>query len=386
MTTKIQNIIVISTMLLIPFLILNCTSQKQEDEIYEVRVREALTNNKVSPLSDFVSEDIIYIPLDSKKECLLADNPRFYLNDLYIIAITARQIYLFDRNTGKFVRELGHFGRDPGGYQRTVRALPFYEGRNTFLASGWEQTNYFEYNTEGDIVKEYKNLFPYTSPGILNDSITASYILNFNGQMKDKLFLTNDNSDTIKTYPQYLHYEYDAVKRGVTISESWDGWFYYFDKKLNFYERETDTIFQVKEQSLIPRFVLKNGDYGIPYGRKYEEDYNREDYYFVDALFETNQFLFLQFSFEFDQYFGFYNKENKSLDLYAASRETENIPFEISFVNSKSEIIGYKNAFEILDWFAKNPDLTDKLPENIQKLKTIKETDNPVIMIAKLKE
>lgn len=385
MTTKIQNVIVFSTMLLIPFLILNCTSQKQEDEIYEVRVREALTNNKVSPLSNFVSDDMVYVPLESKKECLLADNPQFYLNDLYIIAITARQIYLFDRFTGKFIKEIGHYGRDPGGYQRTVRALPFNENRNTFFASGWEQTNCFEYNTEGDIVKEYKIPFINASPGILNDSITATFILNFNGQMKEKLFLTSDSNDTIKIYPQYLHYEYDIAKHGLTII-TWDEWFYNFEKKLNFYERLTDTIFQVTEQSLIPRFVLKNGGYGIPYGQTHKEDYNWEDFYFVDALFETNEFLFLNFHFESDQYFGFYNKENKSLDLYAALRETENIPFEISFVNSKGEIIGYKNAFEVLDWFAKNPDLADKLPEDIQKLKTIKETDNPVVIISKLKE
>jgi len=44
------------------------------------------------------------------------------------------------------------------------------------------------------------------------------------------------------------------------------------------------------------------------------------------------------------------------------------------------------DAFEIVNWFSNNPDKAAKLPSHLQKLRNIKETDNPVIMIAKLKE
>jgi hypothetical protein len=51
-----------------------------------------------------------------------------------------------------------------------------------------------------------------------------------------------------------------------------------------------------------------------------------------------------------------------------------------------NELVGYLEPYKIRQWIAENPGKAAKLPSYLQKLRTIKETDNPVVMIAKLKD
>lgn len=50
---------------------------------------------------------IDYVVLESKDECLIGKNPHFFLVDNYILSIADKQIFVFERKTGRFVREIG---------------------------------------------------------------------------------------------------------------------------------------------------------------------------------------------------------------------------------------------------------------------------------------
>ena len=54
-------------------------------------------------VSDLIS-DPEYIPLETNDSCLIRNGATFYATDDYIVSIARRQIYLFDRRTGRFVR------------------------------------------------------------------------------------------------------------------------------------------------------------------------------------------------------------------------------------------------------------------------------------------
>ena len=43
-------------------------------------------------------------------------------------------------------------------------------------------------------------------------------------------------------------------------------------------------------------------------------------------------------------------------------------------------------AFEVQLWFDENPEAAAKLTDNLKALSALEETDNPVVIIAKLKE
>ena len=74
--------------------------------------------------SDLI-QDPEYIPLETNDSCLIRNGATFYATDDYIVSIARRQIYLFDRRTGRFVREIGKAGEGPNDYLMVTRVWSF---------------------------------------------------------------------------------------------------------------------------------------------------------------------------------------------------------------------------------------------------------------------
>ena len=80
-----------------------------------------------------IFKDMKYVRLETHKDALLnVDWATFYLTDEYIIALNGfTPGYLFDRETGAFIREISSVGRGPNQYQGM-----FYR------SYGFDETNY----------------------------------------------------------------------------------------------------------------------------------------------------------------------------------------------------------------------------------------------------
>jgi len=127
----------------------DCSSSKTNNEngIQTVDIRSAIDKKESTFLSEIINGDIEYIPLESKKEILLGEGVRIYATDSLIIAFAKQQIYLFDRKTEKFLREIGNYGKGPDGYRQTVTSYPYDENKNLFYTSGWKPEIYHRYNS-----------------------------------------------------------------------------------------------------------------------------------------------------------------------------------------------------------------------------------------------
>jgi len=79
-------------------------------------------------------ESFTYIPLETSPECLIGGNPYVKLTNEFIIVTEQTRCFLFDKATGKFVREIGRTGRGPGEYQST-RGF-FRDSNSTFYFTG----------------------------------------------------------------------------------------------------------------------------------------------------------------------------------------------------------------------------------------------------------
>ncbi len=375
------------TPVLIIILFLACSSPKTESDeaIQTVKVAEALEAKQNVLLSEIVDGDIEYIPLETNEECLIGDNPRFYSNKTEIIVFTKQKVFVFDRETGKYLREIGHYGKDPGGYQNTVYSFPYDEKNDLYYLGGWEQQVYFRYNSSGKLVDEitaYSNTKEpdlqnsdfgeiITSIAPLNDTCFVGHVWNINGKQKTKLIIFNENNHRIKTYPQYKAFEWNIFKDGLNVFH-WNGLFYEYNNHLNFFERNSDTIFSVSMVNLMPRYALEGS-------------------IFIEGISETNRFLLLRLQSEDGYYSGIFDKEKNNMVVNKTTNGIENdidgfIPFQFNSANNNNEIIGSREAFEVKLWFEQNPGKMAKLPPHLQKLKDIKENDNPVLMLVKLKE
>src|SRR5210317_199844 len=105
-------------------------AQGKKDEVITIPIKETFDEGKNDlALSNFLENDIEYVQLETNAYCPINEKLRLYLNDSVIIAIAEKQVFLFDRNTGKFIREIGNVGKDPHGYSETIFSKPYSESR-----------------------------------------------------------------------------------------------------------------------------------------------------------------------------------------------------------------------------------------------------------------
>lgn len=336
-----------------------------------------------------IARMVDYIPLESKEECLIDAALRVFLSKDYIITIAARQMVLFDRHTGKFVREIGHFGKDPSGYGYTLFVMPYDEQKEVLYAGGWNTHSYYGYSFDNKLIKKI-NASPNTdSFARLNDSINVAYIKNYSGEEEKKLVLFNEENSCVKYFPNYSKFEIntkDVVSWGI------EGSFYRFNNSLYFYELFNDTIFEVSEDKLAPRYILNKGKYAPPYEKKMSVEFMDKEaihYFLMRNVYESQNNVFFSFRYENSEHLGLYSKLDQKTYMFDSGlgNDLDNfVPFYPKSIYQNRYLTGSVEASEILEWFKNNPELAKKLPANLQKLRDMKETDNPVIMIAELKE
>ena len=197
------------------------SSQNKSDEVITIPVKEAIDEGKNDlTLSSFVEDDIEYIQLETNAFCPINKNLRLFLNDSVIIAIAEKQIFLFDRNTGKFIREIGHVGKDPHGYSETIFSKPYSESKNTILTRGWLPNSFMEYDLSGKFISKRILLSSETIRYALNfnDGTTIAYVWNLEGKNKKKLMVFNSDGKEISSFPQNRSFEYDMNKLGTIIT------------------------------------------------------------------------------------------------------------------------------------------------------------------------
>ena len=70
------------------------------------------TNLKVSDCF----KKVRYVPLETTDSCLVGRNPVVLLLKDWILVKSDKRCHLFEKETGRFVRTIGHVGNDPEGY------------------------------------------------------------------------------------------------------------------------------------------------------------------------------------------------------------------------------------------------------------------------------
>jgi hypothetical protein len=367
------------------------SSQNKSDEVITIPIKETIDEGKNDlTLSSFVEDDIEYIQLETNAFCPISKNLRLFLNDTVIIAIAQKQIFLFERNTGKFIREIGHVGKDPHGYSETIYSQPYSEVKNTIIAKGWLPNSFLEYDLSGKFISK-KTLITseaITSISNFNNSTEIGYVWNLDGKNKKKLIVFNSDGKEISSFPQNRSFEYDMNKHGIEVLH-WEGWFYSFKNQINFYELFTDTIYAITSERLNPRYVLSYGKYQVPYELRNTKNFysNHSEYYFINSLFESKRYLFFTFICDKNYYTGIYDKNTGSTRV---SQEVENdidnfVFFQLSSINGNGEIIGFQYAHEIKEWFKNHPKKSEEFSSKVKNFNGVNIYYNPIIMIGKLK-
>ena len=203
--------------------------------------------------------------------------------------------------------------------------------------------------------------------------------------------------EQINTFPQYDQF---TVPSGMTFynTDPYDRYLYQFAGNTCLKEFYTDTVFTVKKDKLIPRYIFDMGKYRLPDKYRFEVlDGNWERFNEVSApywrpnMVETTRSVFVPYSpwkFE-DRIKGrklvVYDKKGKSSynvkGGYIKNDMNSRLPFYPNIQATDDVVINLWEVTDILELAKKDPALLEH-----KALQNLKEDDNPVLIIVTMKK
>ena len=365
------------------FLFAECSNTTSIDSITTIDVQKAYDHTNSISLSEFSTNEIEYIALETHPDGLFTFG-KMYAFDKYIVVQSFPRILLFDRQTGKFIRQITRQGSDYNqftGFHHT-----YFVNENSLTLSFPDILGGIEYDFEGNVVRKIR--FPDKDARLkffpLDEKRYAVFRLN-TGNDADKLYIVDYDGNELNRFPN--NHSYDATK-GVDnnfgfIASKWNN-------NIIFYENFVDTLYQITNNNdIIPYYHIYLGKYQPPYSEKpfFFISRNPErplsmDYIMIYSISESDKFLFFSFTHDkkdrrwtrrgfegmpVSRYFGFYDKQSGNTKIAEEDQKDKSpvindidnfatiYPFYMT-INQCNEMTTYIEAEDIVEWFIKNPE------------------------------
>ena len=173
-----------------------------------------------------------------------------------------------------------------------------------------------------------------------------------------------------------------------------DNWMYVFNKNLYYKDLFCDTLYQIKDLMLHPRYVFNTGGLAVPYelqegGRfdQFGDDSDKyEKYVNFSKMLEDNRYLYIEFDHKKNYYKFIYDKkEDNQMTIPLSGFENDldgGLPFWPQQMISGNEMLCSFTAEQLLQ--LDKSKITNEKLKNL--LNNLKEDDNPVVAIVTLKE
>jgi hypothetical protein len=374
-------------------LILAMLSCKSKDNIlFEFDPRN-LVENKIS-LSE-IADDINYIPLDNSNPLgLIYDNIEFINNSIYL-SEKDLGILVFDK-TGKMVRKIGSKGRGPGEYHYN---FDFTVDEKTETIYVWDNNIIKVYSKTGKFIRSFslKKYGDYIHPiKFLNSSLFAIFSIQFEN-VEYKWINVDSLGNLIKKEKRKT----PAFTCNFTVGEG----AYTFQNNITYWNSFNDTVFSIlPDLTEKPSYFISPGEHRFPKAQKNIPIAELTQYLSVVQILETEHFLIIRYFFKEKKDFVLVGKKNRisymvNWEFNGSSGILNDLDAGPSFVpkiyfreNGREYIAGLVNPiqFKTLVSSTEFRNFTPKYPHKKEELKKlangIKETDNPVLIIAKLKK
>ena len=413
---------IIAVLFCITLCIVCCSNNKTSCEYPVIDVVNSIGKYQKVYCSDFFSS-IELIPLETRDDCLLDFN--YYhvieLNDKIIITRgdNRTQLYCFSR-TGKYMNKIGQRGQGPGDYVFFTEVFLNTEKPVIYVVNNGRIS---EYDFQGKFLHSFQIPSPdnrYLSRiTYVGKNLFVSQV-HYDGKNRFKYCLFDQNGDTVKTFPNHIFFNRVGTMRSSNDASLLP---IRVDNMIYLKDFINDTLFVLTNMNLRPAYIfgfnnsyakdrLENSNPNItfPVNLSISNIIGMPNYFFYTIIVpesyprpkskhvyypEIKMFLSQDGSVH-----GIYNIKNKmnillDTDEYLQKGIINDINGGLSVIPryyaGNGEIVDVWNVDdmkEILtdEYFGK---LTIKDEKGHQKLKellkTLKEDDNPIVVIAKLK-
>lgn len=395
----------------------SCASKKdnQKHDPRIIDVAGSIGGGRVVNLSEIASE-INFIPLETNDKSLLGTPYRglFYENGLVnFLEVKSHSFMLkiFDKN-GEFVRQFNRCGRGPQEYERISR-LQIESSTGNLILKSFDKI--IEYTSDGKFVRcvNFKNnmqLSGYTFGAFYKLAENNYFLSVIMDKAKDYSGVAIDTVSTIKQLVKYPEIEKKLVKE---LSRSYafnEPYMYKYRDSIRLINGVNDYVLNIdKDLNIDTAFIINYGQYKIK--KDYVTYRNGSNSPFINRfneIFESNDYLFMQFhlgslahkpsearsgsgeKISFPISCAIFNKttgiftfaDQPAYDQMGFADDLEGGPaFWPSYISEDDYMVSYINAADFIN-HSKNEGCSEKFKQIASKLK---ETDNPVLVMVKLK-
>jgi len=384
----------IKLILLISFITFYCKSQ--EYKLYEFDPT-ALTKNKITLAN--IADDIYYIPLDNK----------FPISDIFTPKITTNSIFLYTPNgliafnrDGKMPKKIGNIGRGPEEYLSGINFAIDVKHETVYILN---RDNLIKvYSRKGDYIRSislHENLGVPDLINLFNSKIFMSYLLQINDAKYNWIILDSIGNIVNKKERSIPHFTSNFGTNAGT---------YFFNNNLHYWNPWVDTVFSIlPDLSYKASFILMPGEHRLPKSN-FNPSRPPNMIMHIRMIFETSNFLIVRYDYVRPIISLIDKKSRKSFLAYADQDGDKlkgddfggilnDIDGGINFIpsgyfveNGREFMFALINSYQIKNLVVKS-EFKNFIPKNIDKKKEfenladlLKETDNPVLVLVRLKK
>ena len=371
--------------------------------VMEIDIIENLHKNQKISLSA-VASNIEYCLLETDKKCLVA-NKNMYCTREHVVTI-GDQCYVFDRNTGSFVRQISSKGQGPDEYTDYIN---FWDNKNEQICLLGNNQFYF-FNLDGTLSHKANRFKHSLHSFVQHNDFYVRYVTNSLGNSKSRIEFYNKSGILVDSIPNYRSWERTKSSYG----SSTDSWLYIFHDNLYYKDLYCDTLYHINNFMLQPRYIFNTGGQAVPYeiqeGGAYEVSASLssgvlvvdryEKYMRISEMFEDNNNLYFTIRYKKYLYPAIYVKKENNLQimppismppitryskipLYGFENDLDGgLPFWPTQMISEKEMMCVYTAEELLELDSSK--ITDEKLKNV--LNNLEEDSNPVVVIVTLKD
>ena len=288
---------------------------------------------------------------------------------------------------------------------------PFSWKVNNQQVCFWGSNQYLFFNLDGTLSHRTNGRFsPFIGKFIAFHNYYVGYVPNYNGNSTIRIAFNDKTGNLIDTIPNYRSW---ASTPSITGLSSNGGWLYVYDNNLYLKELSCDTLFQIEDFVLHPRYIFNTGGRMVPYelqdlsrrayfsglnGTIVEDQY--EKYVIILKIFENKKHLYFTIEYRKQLYPAIYDKlenmlrilppvnvpssrRDQTISLYGFENDLDDgLPFWPMQIISDKEMMCVYSAEELLG--LDESKITD---EKLKKLlNNLDEDSNPVVAIVTLKD
>ncbi len=372
------------------------------DSLIVIDLEANITNYKEIPLSE-ISDSIIYIPLETSKKSIIGKVFQYGVYDDAIIINTLNEVIVFNR-AGKFINKIGRRGKGPNEFNY-ANSVDYYNNYISILTTN----KVLEFSKNNRLIRRIGLSQSGDQIMVLSPNSFAQSFKNSYGNADYILQTFNDKGEVLLSKSPVETFKFTGST--LTHFSGFEKSFSRFKSDVLFREEYNDTVYAFKSDYLLtPKYHVNLGKYKIPIHHRLEYLNDEDKFkkvaqnYLKYSFLEASDYIFLNYhsrSKGFGSYSHGFATYFKNDQTFFSIGHKEQGKAKSGFLNDVDGGLGFIPEgttsdgriahvliypYELKSYFksSKNKILSGSQLEEL--LDNIQESDNPVLMLVKLKE